>query len=84
MIDRIDEIILSALSRNAKQDIREIWDYLRDCGYSLSEEEIECRISRLEDDGIITKYTIAVDTKKLNSRITRMILGKVQTITAFI
>ena len=76
MIDRIDELILSALSRDAKQDIREIWDYLRDYGYSLSEEEIECRISRLEDDKIITKYTIAVDTKKLNCRIIRMILVK--------
>ena len=41
MIDNIDEVILSALSKDSKQDTREIWDFLRDHGYNLSEDEIE-------------------------------------------
>ena len=46
MIDNIDEIILSALSKDSKQDTREIWDFLRDHGYNLSEDEIEIEIRR--------------------------------------
>lgn len=75
-VDKIDEIILSALTKNARQDNREIWEFLRDHGYSITETEIESRISRLEDDKIITKYTISVDTKKINCRIIRFILVK--------
>ena len=44
MVDTVDELILSALSRNSKQDTIEIWDLLRDRGYSLTEEEIESKL----------------------------------------
>ena len=55
MIDAVDELILSALSQNSKQDTAEMWDFLRDHGYSLTEEEIESKISRLQDSGVIRK-----------------------------
>ncbi|MGI0060843.1 MAG: Lrp/AsnC family transcriptional regulator [Nitrosotalea sp.] len=74
MIDNVDELILTALSRNAKQQVREIWDFLRDNGHNLSDDEIESRIAKLEDDKIISKYTISIDTKKVHRRIFRLVL----------
>jgi len=74
MQDKIDELILSTLSKNSKQDIREIWDFLRGFGFNLSEDEIESRIGRLEDEGVITGYTISLDTKKIRRRVIRVVL----------
>ncbi len=74
MLDSIDELILSALSKNSKQDILEIWDFLKEYGHNLTEEEIESRISKLEKDGVITGYTISVDTRKLRRRVIRVVL----------
>jgi DNA-binding Lrp family transcriptional regulator len=74
MIDVVDELILSALSRDSKQDTAEIWDFLRDHGYSLTEEEIESKIAMLKDTGVIKSYTISVDTKKLRRRVLRIAL----------
>lgn len=74
MIDNIDELILSTLSKDSKQDTREILDFLRDHGYNLREDEIESRILRLEDDEVITGYTILVNTKKIRRRIIRIAL----------
>ena len=74
MHDKIDGLILSTLSRNSKQDIREIWDFLRSFGYNLSEDEIESRIARLEGEGIISGYTISVNTKKISKRVIRVVL----------
>lgn len=74
MIDAVDELILSALSQNSKQDTAEMWDFLRDHGYSLTEEEIESKIFRLQDSGVIRNYTISVDTKKLRRRVIRVAL----------
>ena len=42
--------------------------------YNLSENEIESRILRLEDDEVITGYTISVNTKKIRRRIIRVVL----------
>jgi DNA-binding Lrp family transcriptional regulator len=74
MLDNIDELILSTLSQNSKQDAREIWDFLNSYGYNLAEEEIESRITRLEQDGIITGYTVSVDTRKIRRRVIRVVL----------
>ena len=72
MIDKIDEYIISALSQNAKQSVFEIWDYLKGFNYNLTEEEIESRIARLEEDGIIKGYTINVDSKKIPHKVIRV------------
>lgn len=74
MIDVIDELILSTLSKNSRQDTIEIWDYLRDHGYNLSEDEIESRISRLEEEKVISRYTISIDSAKIKRRIIRVAL----------
>ena len=74
MLDSVDELILSTLSKNSKQYNKEIWDFLRGYGHSLTEEEIETRIARLEQDGVITGYTISVDSTKIRRRMIRAVL----------
>ena len=74
MLDNIDELILSTLSKDSRQGSKEIWDFLRGYGYNLMEEEIESRIGRLEAEGIITSYTISVDTTKIKRRVIRVVL----------
>ena len=75
MPDNVDELILSTLSKNSRQDIKEIWDFLQGYGYNLTEEEIRSRIARLEEEGIITGYTISVDTTKTKRRrVVRVVL----------
>jgi DNA-binding Lrp family transcriptional regulator len=74
MLDDIDELILSTLSQNSKQDNKEIWDFLRGYGYNLTEDEIDSRIAKLEEAGVITGYTISVDTKKIRRRVIRVVL----------
>ena len=74
MLDNIDELILSALSKNSRQDSKEIWNFLKGYGYNPTAEEIESRIVRLEAEGIITGYTISVDTTKIKRRVVRVVL----------
>lgn len=74
MIDSIDELILSALSKDSKQDLNEIKDFLRNYGHDLSLEEIDSRIKALEDEKIILGYTISIDTKKVRHKIIRVVL----------
>lgn len=72
MTDKIDMLIVSALTKDARQGAFEIWDYIRGFGYSISEEEIESRIRDMEESGIIKGYTISVDTKKMPGRVIRV------------
>jgi DNA-binding Lrp family transcriptional regulator len=74
MVDDVDELILSTLSKDSKQHIKEISDFLKDHGYSISEKEIESRITKLEENGVITGYTISIDTKKIKRRVIRVAL----------
>jgi hypothetical protein len=54
MIDATDELILSMLSKNSKQDTVEICDYLRDYGNRVTEDEIDSRIINLEKEKVIS------------------------------
>lgn len=74
MVDDIDELILSSLSKNSRQDAKEMWDFLRGHGHNLTEEEIESRITKLEEERVITGYTISVDMKKIRRRTMRVVL----------
>jgi DNA-binding Lrp family transcriptional regulator len=74
MTDTIDDVILSALSRNAKLDLNELWECLKESGYNLTLDEIECRIKTLEDVGVISHYTIAINPKKVKHKIIRVAL----------
>jgi methylmalonyl-CoA mutase cobalamin-binding subunit len=35
MVDDVDELILSGLSKNSRQDVKEMWDYLRGHGQKM-------------------------------------------------
>lgn len=72
MVDKIDEIIISALSHDSRQKTFEIWDFVKGHGYDLTEEEIESRITKLEADHVIKGYTIQVDAKKIPRRTIRV------------
>lgn len=72
MVDRIDELIISALSQDSRQDTSEIWDFLRGLGHAISEDEIESRIEAMENDGVIKSHTIIVDSKKIPKRVIRV------------
>lgn len=72
MADRIDELIISALSKDARQDAFEIWDFLKGLGHNIPQDEIESRKQALEDAGIIKGYTISVDPRKLPGRVIRV------------
>ena len=74
MLDEIDELIISALSKDSRQDSAELWDFLRGFGHEITQEEIESRISKLDQDGVIKGYSITVDPKKLPQRIIRTTL----------
>ena len=74
MVDNVDELILSTLSKDSKQHTKQICDFLRDHGCYISEKEIESRITKLEENGVITAYTISVDTTKLKRRVIRVVL----------
>ena len=56
------KLILSTLSRKSRQDTKEIWDFLRGFGHNLTEDEIKSKITRLEEEGVITGYTISVNS----------------------
>ena len=60
MTDEIDELIISTLSKDSRQDSAEIWDFLRGFGHSITQEEIESRISKLTEEGIITGYSLSL------------------------
>lgn len=72
MIDKVDRIIISALSQDARQSSFELWDYIKGFGYNIPEEEIEARKRALEESGIIKGYTIVVDSKKLPGHVIRV------------
>ena len=55
---------------SSKQDTVEFWNH----GYYLTEKEIESKITKLKDEGVIKQYTISVDMKKLRHRIMRVAL----------
>ena len=75
-MDRVDELILSALSRDSRQESFAIWDFLRGFGYNIPQEDIESRIKNLEKEGVIKGYTISIDVKKMSGRVVYIDLVK--------
>lgn len=59
-LDHIDRAILECLSENAKQSLKEIAEQI-----GLSTTPTFERIKRLERTGVIAKYTVQLDRKKV-------------------
>ncbi len=60
MMDTIDEMILRELQRNGRIPIRKLAELV-----FLSAPAVSERMRRLEKEGIITGYTIRIDSQKL-------------------
>ena len=58
--DEIDIMILSELQKNSRLSIRELSKRI-----NLSPPSVTERVKRLEDSGVIEKYTIKINKKKL-------------------
>ena len=71
MVDDIDVIIIKELIKNSRVSARELSQKLNICQSTLY-----YRIKNLEDKGIIRKYTIDVDWRKLGFLTTAFILVK--------
>jgi Lrp/AsnC family leucine-responsive transcriptional regulator len=59
-LDEIDVMILSELQKNSRLSIRELSKRI-----NLSPPSVTERVKRLEDSGVIEKYTIKINKKKL-------------------
>jgi Lrp/AsnC family transcriptional regulator, leucine-responsive regulatory protein len=64
MMDTIDETILRELQRNGRLSIRKLAELVYLTAPAVSE-----RVRRLEDAGIITGYTIRVDSQKVQPKL---------------
>ena len=62
-LDHIDRAILECLSENAKQSLKEIAEQI-----GLSTTPTFERIKRLERTGVIAKYTVQLDRKKIKRK----------------
>lgn len=68
-VDDISIKILSLLQENARMSYTEIGQII-----GMSSSSVKERIERLEENGIITQYTIKLDNEKLGYSITAIIL----------
>jgi len=71
-LDAIDKRILAALQRNSKLSYRKLAKELL-----LPITTLHHRIRKLEQSGVIRRYTVELDHKKLDQRISAYILLKV-------
>jgi len=74
VIDEKDRGILELLQEDSKQKLEDIKEGLKAKGVILSVPSIHERIKKLEENGVIKKYTVVLDDKKLGKDITTFIL----------
>ncbi len=60
-LDEIDVLILQELQKDSRLSIRELSKRI-----NLSPPSVTERVRRLEDDGVIEKYTIKINKKNLD------------------
>lgn len=72
MVDSIDEQLLVILKDNSRLSFADLGRRIE-----LSPSAVRERVQRLEDSGIIKKYDIQIDTKKLGYGLEAFILLKV-------
>ena len=76
MLDSIDWSILKILRENARSSTKKIAAALLAVGVRMSERGVALRIERLENNGVVTGYTITADPNKLGLPVTRITLIK--------
>jgi len=70
-LDSTDKRIIEILKNNARSSLRDMADKK---GINLSASSIRNRMLKLEQEGIIKKYTVSVDHRKIGFDIQMMIL----------
>ena len=76
MIDEIDKVILSDLSKNARIPVAEIVGHLRQMEHKITERAIRYRLKRLESSNTILGYSPIFNPSIISDKISRTILLK--------
>ena len=76
MIDEIDKVILSDLSKNARIPVAEIADHLRQMEHKITERAIRYRLKRLEQSNTILGYSPIFNPSLISDKISRTVLLK--------
>ncbi len=72
-LDKIDIKLLSMLQEDSSISIRELSKTV-----NLKMPELHKRIKRLEENGVIKKFTVLLNSEKLGFNLTAFILAKVE------
>src|SRR6185503_3733066 len=76
MIDEIDNVILSDLSKNARIPVAEIANHIRQMEHKITERAIRYRLKRLEQSNTILGYSPIFNPSLISDKISRTILLK--------
>ena len=76
MIDEIEKIILSNLSKNARISSIEITRILHELDYKITERAVRYRIKKLEKDGIILGFSTILNPVYSDQKIHKLVLIK--------
>jgi len=76
IIDEIDKVILSNLSKNARIPAVDIADNLKNMGYKITERAIRYRLRRLEKNNIVLGYSAIFNPSLTSEKISRTIMLK--------
>jgi DNA-binding Lrp family transcriptional regulator len=76
IIDEIDKVILSYLSKNARISAADIANNLKAMGYKITERAIRYRLRRLQQHNIILGYSAIFNPSLISEKINRTILLK--------
>jgi DNA-binding Lrp family transcriptional regulator len=76
MIDEIDKVILSDLSKNARIPVAEIAGHLKQMEHKITERAIRYRLRRLEQSNTILGYSPIFNPSLISDKISKTILLK--------
>lgn len=76
IIDEIDKVILSSLSKNARIPAVDIANNLKNTGYKITERAIRYRLRRLEQNNIVLGYSAIFNPSLTSEKISRTIMLK--------
>lgn len=76
IIDEIDKVILSSLSKNARIPAVDIANNLKNIGYRITERAIRYRLRRLEQNNIVLGYSAIFNPSLTSEKISRTIMLK--------
>jgi DNA-binding Lrp family transcriptional regulator len=76
IIDEIDKVILSSLSKNARIPAADIANHLKNIGYKITERAIRYRLRRLEENNIVLGYSAIFNPSLTSEKINRTVMLK--------